>query len=91
MDNKTIEENLLDRLFLALNRIMEEVKENIVSGRDVLILTHGAVIMSLLTLKNDLDFKTSYTVINIGNAQAIKLEPNDIQETQQKLYLKSVQ
>lgn len=45
----------------------------------------------LLTLKNDLDFNTSYTFINIDNAQATKLEPNDLLETQQKLYLKSVQ
>lgn len=84
-------QNLLERLFSALNRIMKEMEEDINSGRDVLILTHGAVIMSLLTLKNDLDFKTSYTVINIENAQAIKLEPNDLLETQQKLYLKSIQ
>lgn len=70
---------------------MKEVEDDINSGRDVLILTHGTVIMSLLTLRNDLDFKTSYTVINIENAQAIKLELNDLRETQQKLYQKSVQ
>ena len=84
-------QDLLERLFSALNRIMKEVEEDINSGRDVLILTHGAVIMSLLTLKNGLDFSTSYTVINIENAQAIKLEPSDLQETQRKLYLKSIQ
>lgn len=84
-------QDLLERLFSAFDRIMEEVEDDINSGRDVLILTHGTVIMSLLTLKNDLDFKTSYTVIHIENAQAIKLEPNDLQETQQKLYEKSVQ
>lgn len=84
-------QDLLERLFSAFNRIMKEVEDGINSGRDVLILTHGTVIMSLLTLKNDLDFKTSYTVINVENAQAIKLEPNDLQETQQKLYQKSVQ
>lgn len=82
-------QDLLERLFSALNRIMKEVEEDIRSGRDVLIITHGAVIMSLLTLKNDLDFSTSYTVINIENAQAIKLEPSDLQEIQQKLYMKS--
>lgn len=84
-------QDLLERLFSAFNRIMKEVEDDINSGRDVLILTHGTVIMSLLTLKNDLDFKTSYTVINIENAQAIKLELNDLRETQQKLYQKSVQ
>lgn len=84
-------QDLLERLFSALNRIMKEAEGDINSGRDVLILTHGAVIMSLLTLKNDLDFNTSYTAINIENAQAIKLEPSDLKETQQKLYLKSVQ
>ena len=84
-------QDLLERLFSAFNRIMKEVEDDINLGRDILIITHGAVIMSLLTLKNDLDFNTSYTIINIVNAQAIKLEPNDLQETQQKLYQKSVQ
>ena len=84
-------QDLLERLFSALNRIMKEAEKDINSGRDVLILTHGTVMMSLLTLKNDLDFNTSYTVINIENAQAIKLEPSELKETQQKLYRKSVQ
>lgn len=62
------------------------MRDDINLGRDVLILTHGAVMMSLLTLKRDLDFETSYTVISIENAKTIKLELNELQEIQQKLY-----
>ena len=40
----------------------------------------------LLTLKNSLDFETSYTIINIENAKVIKLQRNDLQEIQQRLY-----
>ena len=79
-------QNLLERLFSALNQILEEVKNEIALGRDVLVITHGAVIMSLLTLRNNLDFETSYTVINIENAKVIKLELNDLREIQQRLY-----
>lgn len=76
-------QDLLERLFLALDRIVEEAKEDIDSGGDILILTHGAVIMSLLTLKYNLDFRTSYTVLSIDNAKAVKLELNDLQEIRQ--------
>lgn len=80
-------QDLLERLFSGLNQIMEEMKDNYSDG-DVLILTHGAVIMSLITLKKDLDFKTSYMDISIENAKIIKLELNDLEEIQQKLYRK---
>lgn len=83
-------QDLLERLFSAFDRILKEAEDDINSGRDILILTHGAVMMSLLTLKNDLDFKTSYTLIDIDNAQAIKIEPQDLWETQQKLHLKNL-
>lgn len=78
-------QDLLVRLFSALDQIMEDAKEYIDSGGDVLILTHGAVILSLLTLKNNLDFETSYTVITIENAKIIKLELNELREIQQRL------
>lgn len=79
-------QNLLERLFSALDQIMEEVQDDIDLGRDVLILTHGTVILSLLTLKYELDFETSYTAISIENAKIIKLESNDLWEIQQRLH-----
>lgn len=79
-------QDLLERLFSALGQIMKETKEDIDSGRYVLVLTHGAVIMSLLTLRDGLDFRTSYMFIDIENAKAIKFERNDLLEAQQKLY-----
>lgn len=76
-------QDVLERLFSGLNQIMEEMKNDYLGG-DVLIVTHGAVILSLLTLKNDLDFETSYQEINIENAKVIRLELHDLQEIQQK-------
>lgn len=55
------------------------------AGDDILIITHGMVILSLLTLQDDLDFGTSYKMINIENARAIKFEWNKIWEIRQKL------
>lgn len=78
-------QDLLVRLFSALDQIMEDAKEDIDSGGDVLILTHGAVILSLLTLKNNLDFETSYTFITVENAKIIKLELNELREIRQRL------
>lgn len=81
-------QDLLERLFSALDRIMEDAKEDTDSGRDILILTHGAVILSLLTVKDDLDFETSYSVISVENAKAIKLEQDDLEEMRRKVHLK---
>lgn len=81
-------QDLLERLFVVLNQIMKEAKNDIDLGGDVLIVTHGAVILSLLTLKNNLDFETSYTVISVENAKVIKLELNELRQIEQRLYRK---
>lgn len=83
-------QDVLERLFSALDWILGEAGDEINSGRDVLILTHGAVMLSLLTLKYDLDFTTSYAVVSIENAKAIELERNDLREIGRKVYLKPV-
>lgn len=71
-------QDLLTRFFVAYDQIMEDMKENLEKDQDILIITHGAVIMSLLTIKNNLDFRNSYTVINVDNAKAITLQPEDL-------------
>lgn len=83
-------QNVLERVFSALDWILKEARDEIGSGRDVLILTHGAVMLSLLTLQYDLDFATSYAVVSVENAKAIKLEISDLREIEQKVYLKPV-
>ncbi len=77
-------QDLLERLFAALDRILKETEAEISRGRDVLILTHGMVLLSLLTIKNDLDFRTSYTVIHTENARAVRLEPGELWEVRRK-------
>lgn len=80
-------QGLLNRFFMAYDRILEDTKDEMKAYHDILIVTHGAVIMSLLTIKNDLDFKTSYTVINVDNARAIRLETSDFDEMRRKLHI----
>lgn len=78
-------QDVLDRVFSALDQIIEEAKADLDSGKDILILTHGAVLMSLLTLKNELDFNTSYMFIEIKNAKAIKFELSELQKIREKM------
>ena len=78
-------QDLLERLFLAFEQIAGEAEVATSAGDDILIITHGMVILSLLTLQDDLDFGTSYKMINIENARAIKFEWNKIWEIRQKL------
>lgn len=68
---------------MAYDQIVKDA-ENL-TGQDILIITHGAVIMSLLTLQRDLDFKTSYEVISVDNAKAIRMENGDMEALKQKL------
>lgn len=79
-------QDLLNRFFIAYDQILEDAQLDIKAGHDILIVTHGAVIMSLLTIKNNLDFKTSYAVIKVENAKAIKLELSDFEEIRRKLH-----
>ena len=78
-------QELLERVFAALDQIIEEAKANLDSGRDILILTHGAVLISLLTLKNDLDFNTSYMFISVENAKPIKFELSELEKIRKKV------
>lgn len=79
-------QDLLNRFFMAYDLILEDTQDDIKAYHDILIVTHGAVIMSLLTVKNNLDFKTSHTVINVDNAKAIKLEMSDFHEIRRKIH-----
>lgn len=78
-------QDLLNRFFMAYDQILEDIKFNIKANQNILIITHGAVIMSLLTIKNNLDFKTSYAYIEVANAKSIRLEMSDFDEIRQKL------
>lgn len=73
-------QDLLKRAAKALEQIMEESKEELELNKDILILTHGAVIMSLLTVKMGLDFKTSYRYINVENAKPFCFDEKELKE-----------
>ena len=77
-------QDLLERFFVAYDQIIKDTETP--TGQDILIITHGAVIMSLLTLQRDLDFKTSYEVIRVDNARAIRMEIEDMEALKRKLH-----
>ena len=79
-------QDVLERFFVAYDQIVELSKTD-QPQKDILIVTHGAVIMSLLTVLKDLDFETSYAVIEVPNAEPIRLEREDFEIIRRKLYV----
>lgn len=51
----------------------ESVQEN-KEEKDILILSHGAVLLTLLALQKDVAFKVMTSVIEIENAKAIEFD-----------------
>ncbi|MGN0166620.1 MAG: hypothetical protein ACI4AB_01135 [Acetatifactor sp.] len=50
-----------------------------------MILTHGAVLLTLLALKEDVAFEIMTSVIEIENAKAIELECDELKKIKGKL------
>ena len=78
-------QDVLVRLFSALDRIIEESKVDNVEGKDILILSHGAVLLTLLALQKDVPFEIMTSVIEIENAKAIELDEEEITKIKKKL------
>lgn len=74
---------VLERLFHALEHVIdfdsEEQQENL------LMISHGAVIMTLIALKNDIPFEQSYTLKRVENAKPIEFSLADLKEIRKKL------
>lgn len=74
-------QDVLVRFFEAFDEICCERK----GENDVLLVTHSGVIMTLLTVLNDLDFQTAYMKLNIGNTKVIRLTESELNEIRKKI------
>lgn len=72
---------------MVLNRViaaLESVIDFDGDERDVLIITHGAVIMPLIALKNDIPFNDPQ-LIKVENAKTVEFSLEDLREIRKKL------
>lgn len=78
-------QDVLERVFHALDRIMNESDQENKEGKDILILSHGAVLLTLMALKKDVAFEVMTSVIEIENAKAIQFDRDDLIKIKRKL------
>lgn len=72
-------QEVLVRLFHALDKIVEE------NTQDILIITHGAVIQTLLALMKDVPFENMNEAFKVSNASAICFEKEEVLKAKEKL------
>ena len=75
---------VLERLFQALDTIYEQVAKEQVKDKDILIVSHGAVIMTLIALKNNIPFEQSHTIV-VENAMPIEFSLDELEEIRKKV------
>lgn len=78
-------QDVLERLFSALDCIIAESKADNPQGKDILILSHGGVLLALLALQKDVPFEEMTSVIKIENAKTIELDAEEIVRIKGKL------
>ena len=73
---------VLERVFQALDYILEQ--NDAASEGNVLIITHGAVIMTLLAVLRDVPFEQALT-IRVDNAVPVVLNVDDLEEIRKRI------
>ncbi len=73
---------VMERLFRALDHIFEQHDTD--SDKNLLIISHGAVIMTLLSMKRDIPFEQSHT-IEVENVTPIVFSIEELKEIRKKL------
>ena len=74
---------VLERLFKALDYIFSQNDKT--SDKNLLIISHGAVIMTLIAIYNDIPFEQSHTIA-VDNASPIEFSIEDLNEIKRKTY-----
>ena len=80
-------QDVLNRFFSAYSLIkkeLEEEKSDANKEKDILIITHGAVIMLLLSLKEGHSFQDSFIRVRVENARAYFFEEDEIEDIRAK-------
>lgn len=65
--------------------IIAESKADNPQGKDILILSHGGVLLALMALQKDVPFEEMTSVIKIENAKTIELDAEEIVRIKGKL------
>ena len=78
-------QDVLERLFHALDDILKESVQENKEEKDILILSHGAVLLTLLALQKDVAFEVMTSVIEIENAKAIEFDCDELMKIKRKL------
>lgn len=73
---------VMERLFKALDYILEQHDPS--SDKNLLIISHGAVIMTLLAMKRNIPFEQSHT-IEVYNASPIEFSIEELNEIRERL------
>ena len=74
---------VMERLFKALDHIFE--KHDVSSDNNLLIISHGAVIMTLIAMRNDIPFEQSHTIA-IDNASPIEFSTEELYKIKNKVF-----
>ncbi len=74
---------VLERLFLALDHITRQ--HDVSSEKNLLIVSHGGVIMTLIALKENIRFEEAHLKITVPNAAPIKFTIDELEEIRKKL------
>ena len=73
---------VMERLFKALDHILGQHDTS--SDKNILIVSHGAVIMTLLAMHRDIPFEQSHT-IEVDNATPIEFSIEELEEIRKRL------
>ena len=68
-----------------MKKKLVEEKLDVKKEKDILIITHGAVIMLLLSLKEGYPFQDSFLRVRVENARAYSFEESEIEDIREKL------
>ena len=80
-------QEVLNRFFSAYSLIQKklaEEKPDVKKEKDILIITHGAVIMLLLSLKEGHSFQDSFVRVRVENARAYFFEEDELEAIRAK-------
>ena len=81
-------QDVLERFFSAyslMKKKLAEEKLDVKKEKDILIITHGAVIMLLLSLKEGYSYQDSFLRVRVENARADSFEDSEIEDIREKL------
>ena len=73
---------VMERLFKAMDHILGQHDTS--SDKNILIVSHGAVIMTLLAMHRDIPFEQSHT-IEVDNATPIEFSIEELEEIRKRL------